>query len=788
MKQIRACVTRFWTIKLAQVVCVVYILILTFSLPPVGLVDPSSGFIIDPNNATNTANGSILVNGDYRPVVAESPIEMFCLAMSRMSAFSLYPVIIAVFLSKCRATLNYLNGTPVAMFFMAHCDSSHELHAFAGTVIAFDVWVHVLFHLIRWGLQGNVHLLWRHATGVSGLVALVAIPLIAFPMMYCKERVPFELRKGLHYLFYLFAVGLCFHVPPTAFPNGGFIAPVLGFCVCLYALDALYVLVAMTEKIETTVFHVLPSGVQMTMPVSEAFGRRNHQGGYVFVCIPWVSKHQWHAFSLFENPANGNERQVFMLKTGDWTSQVHRSLQRNTVRPVWVQGPFPSPYSQAMDFDNQVLVATGIGITPALSVIRAHKDSRRCNLIWVVREAEMLEFFLERFELDHEGWNLVFYTGLEPLLGPLQQLGAMKNVHIIRGRPDLQNIIPNIIFGIESGNGLPEKCMLSHKDTVVELLAERLQQLDVQASSSRNNEPGSLMTMTATDKVVDLGGLAQSYGYLFTGLVATLDATASRSHPPRTGPAANDERVHSGTVMSQYGSSHIDDDPSARNPDEQEQQEQRSEVPSETSSHHRCGEMHIVHSRHGGHQGATGACLVEIVADVTSEKAAGTSNDAPPCSPAMITEGKDFSSPEAAAATEATTPVPAAGEEGQNDEEVAEAFLTRIRTYVQRRRLLEHPGDTTASLARAQQTMLMKTKTSIGRSQQGFLASAFGNDVRLPWEHIPGATEFVKGLDAGQVLGTWGILYCGGSKGVLESLSRIADEYRLRLAVESFSW
>jgi hypothetical protein len=456
-------------------VCVIYILVLTFSLAPIGVVDPATRRIIDTRNATNTANGVILINGDYRPIVAESQFQMFCLGVSRISAFSLYPMLVVVFLSKCRACQNFLSGTPVAM--LTRWDA-HELHAFAGQYIAFDVWLHTLFHLIRWGLQGNIHLLWTHITGVTGLVVVLSTPLIAFPMMYCKGMIPYEIRKGLHYLFYVFALGLCFHVPPTAVPNGGYIAYVLGFCICLYFADALYVYLFMSEKIETTVFHVLPSGVQMTMPVSEAFQRRGQQGGYAYVCIPWVSKHQWHAFSLFENPADPTQRQVFMNKAGDWTSQVRAALERNTARPVWVQGPFVSPYNQAADFDNQVLVASGIGITPALSVLRAHKDSRRCNLIWVVREAEMLEFFLERFELDPKGWNLIFYTGKAKLFGPFEHLSAIKNVRIIRGRPDLLTVIPNIIYNIESGKGLPEKSLLCHKDTVIEMLAEHMYQLD----------------------------------------------------------------------------------------------------------------------------------------------------------------------------------------------------------------------------------------------------------------------------------------------------------------------
>lgn len=97
---------------------------------------------------------------------------------------------------------------------------------------------------------------------------------------------------------------------------------------------------------------------------------------------------QWHAFSLFEHPTDPNLRQVFMMKVqgGDWTNSVHEQLQRNTVRPVWISGPFVSPYNNALDFDNTICVASGIGITPALSVIRAHRESRRINLIWTCRD------------------------------------------------------------------------------------------------------------------------------------------------------------------------------------------------------------------------------------------------------------------------------------------------------------------------------------------------------------------------------------------------------------------
>ncbi len=138
----------------------------------------------------------------------------------------------------------------------------------------------------------------------------------------------------LHFLFYLFAVGLCFHVPTSAIPNGGFIAPVLGSCILLYTLDACYVYLYMCDKIETTAFHVLSSGVRISMRVSDRFrDSASARGGYAYVNIPWINDKQWHPFSLFEDPSDPATLQVFLLRNGDWTDAVHKALSRDTTRP-----------------------------------------------------------------------------------------------------------------------------------------------------------------------------------------------------------------------------------------------------------------------------------------------------------------------------------------------------------------------------------------------------------------------------------------------------------------------
>jgi hypothetical protein len=109
-------------------------------------------------------------------------------------------------------------------------------------------------------------------------------------MMIYKRQIKYETRKMLHYLFNAMAIALALHVPASAIPNGSFAPYVFSIVLGLYAFDATYVYFFMTEKIETTIFQVLPSGVQMTLRVSDKFQQRGAHGGYGYTCLPLVAK------------------------------------------------------------------------------------------------------------------------------------------------------------------------------------------------------------------------------------------------------------------------------------------------------------------------------------------------------------------------------------------------------------------------------------------------------------------------------------------------------------------
>lgn len=512
----RAYAGRYTKLKILSVILLLYIA--AWSYAPVGTFGTTGGFVtippgyvIDVDSEENTMRGMILTKGSQRPIIATNDLQMFCLGVTRASAFFMYPSLVLVFTTKFRATMEVVMRSPISMYTY---DDLHELHVYCGWVVVADGLLHAIFHCIRWGNQGNMWLLFGCRSGISGFVVTVCCILIGFPMMFepLRSRIAYETRKYLHYLFIVMAIAMSFHAPLSTIPNGGFAPIIFPIVILWWVLDMMYVNIVMTEKIESSTFHVVATGVQLTMTVSEGFQNRGGDGGYCYVNFPWISRNEWHAYSLFENPANPSERQIYIQDLGDWTHEVLMALQRDTHRPVWVSGPFTSPYDNAADMDNQVLVAGGIGITPAISVMRKHKDTRRSNLVWAVRDPHMLEFFIKHGYFSIRGWNLVFYTGKQPLyIGDSEEIitGSGAIVHIIRARPNFADLLPNIMYSIESGEFVPEAFVSEVKADAVFQLKEELMELDKSDLSPR-------------EKMTELINFSDGLGFLFTDLMSEI--------------------------------------------------------------------------------------------------------------------------------------------------------------------------------------------------------------------------------------------------------------------------
>lgn len=282
------------------------------------------------------------------------------------------------------------------------------------------------------------------------MIAIGVTPLIILPMAvpYLRSRISFEWRKLMHYLCIVWAIALMCHAPQRIFW-------LIGVPFVIYVADKMVQVFSVTHLTESAYFQPLGDhSCIVSFENPPGFGRQN--SAYVYLMLPWLSKYQFHAFTVFPC-SKPNHSSVCINKCGDWTGTLVDTIHVPTHKPAFVIGPFLSPFSSpAMDGENLVAVASGIGVTPAISLIKQYSNtSRRLNLIWICRDAALIEHFLQNVDFGCDGYTLVFYTGKERSL----VLGedVPPNIFVFNGRPNLERAISGIILSIATGICAPEK-------------------------------------------------------------------------------------------------------------------------------------------------------------------------------------------------------------------------------------------------------------------------------------------------------------------------------------------
>ena len=125
----------------------------------------------------------------------------------------------------------------------------HKVHKLFGVVVGIETMSHSFFHMLRWGLNGDIFLLWKTNTGITGLIALIITPLVCWPMYVpaLKQKIKFEVRKGLHYLAIVWAMALLWHAPSRIYY-------LIGIPALIYAIDYFVGIFIRNTLIETVYF------------------------------------------------------------------------------------------------------------------------------------------------------------------------------------------------------------------------------------------------------------------------------------------------------------------------------------------------------------------------------------------------------------------------------------------------------------------------------------------------------------------------------------------------------
>ena len=319
-------------------------------------------------------------------ICATDKVSMVLLALARSSACFDYPLYMMMFISKAHNINNHLRRTFVREWI--DFGDMHTVHKIFGIIVGIETMSHSFFHLLRWGLDNELNLLWQSTAGVTGFIAAFVTPLICWPMVFpfLKRRISFEVRKGLHYLFIVWALALLFHAPSR-------IPWLLGIPALVYAIDFIFGYFVTNNLIETAYFERYgENGVAVHFKNPSSWENRAPTS-YVYIMCPWISKYQWHAFTTFPEPLKENHSMLCIGASGDWTKELHDKIQAPCLRPLYVHGPLMTEFSdKAITTANAIAVASGIGITPTLSLMMRYAGRKRINIIWVVSTLKVFCF------------------------------------------------------------------------------------------------------------------------------------------------------------------------------------------------------------------------------------------------------------------------------------------------------------------------------------------------------------------------------------------------------------
>ncbi|KAF3008040.1 hypothetical protein E8E14_004841 [Neopestalotiopsis sp. 37M] len=202
-------------------------------------------------------------------------------------------------------------------------------------------------------------------SGITTLGLFYSLSLLSIPRV---RRWNYELFQLGHLLMYPIIALLCAH---------GTLAllqwPMLGYFL---AFPALLVVVERVIRVIMG-FHRIPATltvlddqtleIKTTIPSERLWKYRS--GQYVFLQVPSLSFFQWHPFTV--SACIGREMWLHIKVDGNWTKKLKTLAGESGDSHILVgiNGPFGAPAQRFHDFNQSIIVGSGIGVTPFSGIL-----------------------------------------------------------------------------------------------------------------------------------------------------------------------------------------------------------------------------------------------------------------------------------------------------------------------------------------------------------------------------------------------------------------------------------
>eukprot|EP00752_Nemacystus_decipiens_P012591 g11151.t1 len=330
---------------------------------------------------------------------ATTTVQLALLTAARFTGGLLYASLSVSIFSKCYATRAFLHHSWLGA--ILDMEPSHDMHTCFGYMTLIFSYVHGILHCARYIVACEAWIIYGTAVGRSGLVACVLFLPIVLPMkfdFFKKQKKPakkkakpqpgtkvsaeetwgltYETRKSMHMLFLPALVALCFHSATFRYVGA--------ILLVWYCLDRFYFTTRQTFLINHPAFKAVGRGTMVGLDLPSGYTFK--AGSYIYVNAPTISRSEWHPFSIIPVRDKTPKAAFYAEAVGDWTKELFR-LGLGTPRlPLWISAAQPSLMEKSIYYDNVLLVCTGAGITPAVSIIERFAKRKNIHLLWITRD------------------------------------------------------------------------------------------------------------------------------------------------------------------------------------------------------------------------------------------------------------------------------------------------------------------------------------------------------------------------------------------------------------------
>ncbi|XP_057502904.1 ferric reduction oxidase 6-like [Actinidia eriantha] len=285
-------------------------------------------------------------------------------------------------------------------------------HVWLGHLTMLIFTLHGLFYLVAWSMQGRLLreiLEWKNigVANLPGVISLVAGLFMWVTSLPPVRKQNFELFFYTHQLYIVFVLFLALHV-------GDFIFSIAAGGIFLFILDRFLRFCQSRRTVNVISATCLPCGT-VELVVSKPANLKYNALSFIFLQVRELSWLQWHPFSVSSSPLDGKYHVSILIKVlGEWTAKLRESilngpkedpqieqqpLQPHSNLSVSVEGPYghESPYH--LMYENLILVAGGIGISPFLAILSdiLHRINNRkpclprnVLIVWAVKKSDEL--------------------------------------------------------------------------------------------------------------------------------------------------------------------------------------------------------------------------------------------------------------------------------------------------------------------------------------------------------------------------------------------------------------